>query len=212
MSAWLPALRLVAVYATLTTLLYVGGDRYSALLCEPIEAVLSAVPSAVLLGQVDTAVTNGQRVFTLNARTRDLIRTPNGDVPAGTSVGGTALQAYAHHHAILILAILVAWPVRRRIVRFVLLGAAVPAIALATMLDVPFALLGVAHETMLTASDPHAPGRDWVVYYFQFLQRGGRHLLSLVAAGLAIIVVSRRLAEETRAGRRSPRLVAHARR
>lgn len=190
MSVGGPALRFVVVYAALAALFYTGGARYSSWLCEPFRVALRSLPSAITIDDVDTAVANGQRVFRLNARTRDVIRTPSGDIPAGTNVGGTALQASAHHHAILILAMLTAWPVRRRLERVVLLGAAVPAIVLATMLDLPFALLGVARETMLTAADPASPERDWVVYYFQFLHQGGRYVLSLVAAGLAVTVMS----------------------
>lgn len=187
-----PALRFVAICALLTALMYAWGESYSSGWRTPFATAIAALSSTIMVEKVDVAYLGDQRVFALHARTRDIIRTPRGSAPAGIKVQGTTLQAYAHHHLILIFAALGAWPVRRPIDRAVLLGAGIPAIALATMLDLPFALAGVVQDTMLAASDPDRLSTDAAVLYYQFLQRGGRHALSLVAAALVIVLAGRK--------------------
>lgn len=188
----MPALRFVAICALLTALTYAWGDGYSSGWRKPFVVAIATLSSSIVVESVDVVRLGDQRVFALHARTRDIIRTPRGTAPAGIKVQSTTLQAYAHHHLILILAALGAWPVRRPIDRIVLLGASVPAIALATMLDLPFALTGVMQETLLAASDPDRLGADAAVLYYQFLQRGGRHALSFLAAALVIVLVGRK--------------------
>lgn len=187
-----PALRFVAICALLTALMYAWGEGYSSGWRTPFAAAIAALSSTIVVEKVDSAYLGDQRVFALHARTRHIIHTPRGSAPAGIKVQGTTLQAYAHHHLILIFAALGAWPVRRPIDRAVLLGAGIPAIALATMLDLPFALAGVVQDTMLAAGDPDRLSADAAVLYYQFLQRGGRHALSLVAAALVIVLAGRK--------------------
>lgn len=188
----MPALRFVAICALLTTLMYALGEGYSNGWRRPFAVAVAALSSTLVVEKVGAAYLGDQRVFVLHARTRAVIHTPRGPAPAGIKVQGTTLQAYAHHHLILIFAALGAWPVRRPIDRAVLLGAAIPAIAFATMLDLPFALAGVVQDTLLAASDPGRLSSDAAVLYYQFLQRGGRHALSLVAAALVVVLVGRK--------------------
>lgn len=187
-----PALRFVAICGLLTALMYAWGDGYSSVWRRPLEVAIAALSSTLVVDRVDVAQLGDQRVFAVHARTRDTVRTPRGIAPAGSKVQGTTLQAYAHHHLILIVAALGAWPVRRPLDRAVLLGAAIPAIALVTVLDLPFALVGVIQDTMLAATDPDRLGSDAAVLYYQFLQRGGRHALSLAAAAFVIVLVGRK--------------------
>jgi hypothetical protein len=188
----MPALRFVVICALLTALMYAWGEGYSSGWRKPLAVVIAALASTIVIDRVDIAALGGQRVFAVHARTRDIIRTSHGIAPAGIKVQGTTLQAYAHHHLILIFAALGAWPVRRPIDRAVLLGAGIPAVALVTVLDLPFALVGVIQDTMLAATDPDRLGTDAAVLYYQFLQRGGRHALSLAAAAFVIVMVGRR--------------------
>lgn len=183
-----PALRFVIVYVALTGVFYAAGDRYSAWWRAPIKIALAALPAPVVVHAVELSASGDQQVFRMRARTRESILTARGNAPAGVKLDTTTLQAYAHHHVILILAVLAAWPVRRAADRAVLLAAGVPAIVLATILDIPFTLIGVAREAILAASDPQALGHDAGVLYYQFLQRGGRQVLSLTMAGLAIVL------------------------
>lgn len=182
-----PALRFVAAYGLLTALMFVWGEGYSAGWRKPFEAAIAMLSSKVAVRSVDLEQLSGQRVFVLRAQTRAAIRTFRGTAPAGTQLQSTTLQAYAHHHLILILAALAAWPVRRLVERAVLLAAGIPAIVLATMLDLPFTLLGVMQDAILAASEPDRLGTDAAVLYFQFLQQGGRYMLAIAAAGLAIV-------------------------
>lgn len=184
----LPTLRFAGVYAMLTAVMYAWGSSYAAAWCKPIEIAISMLASTFIVSGVDVANQGDQRVFILRARTRAAIHTPRGTAPAGSRLQSTTLQAYAHHHLILALAALAAWPVRGATRRAALLLAGVPAIALVTLLDVPFTLLGVAQDAILAAGDPNRPREDVAVLYFQFLQRGGRQVLSLAAAALAIIL------------------------
>lgn len=188
--SYMPALRFVAIFALLTALMYAWGEGYSSGWRKPFEVAIAALSSTIVVERVDVALLGEQRVFALQARTRNIIRTPRGAAPAGIEVQSTTLQAYAHHHLILIFAALGAWPVRRPTDRAVLLAAGIPAIALVTMLDLPFTLVGAIQDMMLAASDPGRLGTDAAVLYCQFLQRGGRHALSLAAAALVIVLVA----------------------
>lgn len=188
----LPALQFVAAYVLLTALMYAWGGGYSSAWRKPFEAAIAALPSTVRVKSVDVAQLGDQRVFVLRAQTRDAMRTPRGIAPAGIKLQSTTLQAYAHHHLILILAAVVAWPVRRPVQRAMHLAAGVAAVAVSTMLDLPFALLGVMQDTLLAASAPERLGADAYVLYFAFLQGGGRYALSLASAGLAMALVGRK--------------------
>jgi hypothetical protein len=186
-----PAVRFVAVYALLTAVMYIAGERYSAIWCGSIGTIAQLIPSVVVAENVEIETLGGQRVFRMQSHTREMIRTPQRSVPPGSDFDATTLQAYAHQHLVIVFAMLAAWPVPSRRARALLLLGGVPAIVVATLMDVPFVLIGVAQDTILGAVDPQALATDLRVLWFQFLQRGGHPVLSLILGGIVIIIYLR---------------------
>jgi hypothetical protein len=177
---------LLLAYAVLTLLLWVGGRTYSLAWCGIFEVLLGWLQDAFAPVTVRLAVIDGQPAFQVQgAASRALVaRYPV--MPPGTLWTAGTLQAYAHLHAVLVLAPLLAWPVAGARARPRLLAGAVPAVAVATCLDLPFALHGLLMTGVYETLDPGSLGTDPAVAYFEFLQRGGRLVLPLAAAGLVI--------------------------
>lgn len=103
----------------------------------------------------------------------------------------TTLLGHVLQTAIVFLALLAAWPARRRAEYPWRLLAGIPLLFFVLMADVPFVLLG---EIWALLSDHHAPGRfSPLLAWSGFLQSGGRIALAL-ALGAGALMLARRLA------------------
>lgn len=190
------AARALAAWAVLTLAFWQFGPTYSRAWCDVFGWLVTVGqeqfgPVAVRLAPVD-----GQPAFEIVAQAAPALVARYPVMPVGTEWTAGTLQAYAHLHAVLVLAVLLAWPVAARGTRLLLLAAAVPAIVASTLLDLPFALYGLLMTGVYETLDPAGLARDPAVLYFDFLQRGGRLLLPLVAAALALIAVGPRAARK----------------
>lgn len=194
------ALRLLGSYVVLTALLYLHGSSYSSVWCGAIERVTQELLVSIDVQSVDTAELGNERVFRMTGVTRRSLYAPQGLIPSGTALAATTLQAYANLHLILIASLLMAWPVETAGERLKLMASVIPAVGLATLLDVPFVLAGVALDDLVDVTGDKA---DHLNLYYRFLQQGGRYLLTtslVIVAALAVsgpsVRVSRRQQRE----------------
>jgi hypothetical protein len=178
--------RLLLAYGALTLVLWLGGASYSQVWCGPFEVLLGWLQDTFAPVAVGLAVIDGQPAFQVRAVAGPDLVARYPVMPPGTLWTAGTLQAYAHLHAVLVLAPLLAWPVAGARGRLRLLAGAVPAVAVATCLDLPFALHGLLITGVYETLDPGRLAADPAVAYFEFLQRGGRLVLPLAAAGLVI--------------------------
>lgn len=134
---------------------------------------------------------DGAPAFVLRATMRSAQRIGPAVLPAGTPLVTSMLQGYAAQHFVLILATLLAWPAADLRARLALLALGVPAVAVATMLDVPFVLTGLVDDLVLGTFAPEQVGASWAVAYYEFLHRGGRYALALFLAVAVALFISR---------------------
>lgn len=175
------AVRLLGTYAILILLFLQIGSFYSGLWCKPIAMMVSICSALIVVDTVDTQIVRGEPVFRLRGMTSPSLALPYG--ASSAAVRATTLQAYAHVHFILVFAILMAYPVVSRRARLRLLMAGIPSIIAVTLLDLPFTLAGVTHSKLVAG---FGLPEDSLIVYYRFLQQGGRQLLALCAAILAI--------------------------
>lgn len=177
--------RLLLTYVTLTAALYACGAAYSEWWCGLFYQVSRLIPADVGAVALDTHHTKGEAVFRLQAVTRIDLPVAQQRIPPGLGLESTTLQAYAQLHPILICSVLMAWPAGfgRRVV-LGLVG--VVGVVVATLLDIPFTLMGVAQISVEAVTDTH---ESWLGFYYRFLQQGGRQVLSLVIAIIVIALV-----------------------
>ncbi len=186
--AWLASARVLATYLILTAILYGAGEPYSRGWCRIFEHQIGFIQSEFSAANVRLTHLDGQAAFRFDGTVTVNLRARFPGISAWEQVSAWTLQAYAHNHVILVFALLAAWPaptVRRRL-RLALAG--IPATVVSTSLDIPFALAGLAISEVYAAFDPGLLETDLLVQYFNFLQGGGRVLLPIAAAGLAICV------------------------
>jgi hypothetical protein len=193
--------RLLAAYAVLTLALWLGGHAYSLAWCDAFAALLGWLQDAFTPITVGLAVIDGQPAFEVQGLASPALVARYPVMPAATRWTAGTLQAYAHLHLVLVLAPLLAWPAAGALARLRLLAGAVPAVAVATCLDLPFALHGLLLTGVHQTLDPDALATDPAVLYFEFLQRGGRLVLPLAAAGLVIARVAPARSRARGAGR-----------
>jgi hypothetical protein len=183
------ALRLVAAWILLTVAFWQAGGLYSAIWCRPVAWLVGSSQMNFASVTVDLAPIDDQPAFRIRAIAADPLVARYPVMPPGTLWTAGTLQAYAHLHPTLILAVAIAWPVTATTRRLRLLAAAVPAVAASTLLDLPFALYGLLMSGVYGMLDPDRA--DLLMYYSEFLQRGGRTLLPVVAAATLVILADR---------------------
>ena len=185
----------VVAYAALTGLGYANGEWYVAgwLRIFLVETI-SLLPRGFVAESIRLETQHSQRLIVVNTHT-SLALYPRGIVPPDKPYEISTLQAYAISHAALVFSILAAWPTGgspyRRIL-LLLLG--IPCVLVSTSLDVPFVLAGLARRLIVAAVDPEAAGRDPLLLYYEFLQRGGRYGVIVALALLAAAAGSARAA------------------
>jgi len=137
---------------------------------------------------------HGEAVVALNLlQTRLTVIEDHLLYPGGTFSSST-LAGHALQHALLMLSLLAAWPVRHFSGRLLLLVSAVPFLLLMEMLDTPLMLLGAIDDLILANVAPDAS--SFLIYWMHFLDGGGRLALS-IAAALAAVGFGRMLVTRT---------------
>ncbi len=182
--------RLTVAYGALTAILYSGGQAYSRLWSDVFARQIEWLQDDFYGSTVSLTRVDGHGAFRFDAQVTPALATRFEEVPAGAQVWADTLEGYAHLHLIVIFSLLCAWPAGSWRQRCILLATGIPAVALSTSLDIPFALSGVALSEVYTVLDPALLESDPLVIYFEFLQRGGRLLLPLLSAAFAIILCS----------------------
>jgi hypothetical protein len=117
------------------------------------------------------------------AGARVILPDPRG-IATVTTLAGHLLQP-----AILMLAVLAAWPARREAEYLLRAGCGLPLLVLLLMADVPFVLLA---EIWSMFAESHAPGRfSPLVAWSAFLQSGGRLALALALSAFVVVAGQR---------------------
>lgn len=104
----------------------------------------------------------------------------------------TTLAGHVLQPVILMLAVLAAWPARKRAEYLLRASCGLPLLVLLLMVDVPFVLLA---EIWSMFMESHAPGRySSLIAWSAFLQSGGRSALAL-ALSVFVVIAGQRFAD-----------------
>jgi hypothetical protein len=101
----------------------------------------------------------------------------------------TTLAGHLLQPVVLVLALIAAWPARKRAEYLLRAGCGLPLLVLLLMADVPFVLLA---EIWSMFAESHAPGRfSPLVAWSAFLQSGGRLALALALSAFVVVAGQR---------------------
>jgi hypothetical protein len=185
------ALVLLAAYVALTFAAYSAGESYVAawLPVWRLEADW-LMPAGLVRTGLELAAVDSQHLIVLRLATTVPHVLAGQPIPVGTGLRSTTLQAYALHHAVIVWALLGAWPVPSWRRRLALLALGVPCVLITTSLDIPFVLVGLAQELLLEKLAPNRLATDPLVLYYSFVHAGGRVGLAVAGALTVATVVS----------------------
>jgi hypothetical protein len=188
--------RLVAAYALLLILFECFGAKFARALLPFFQWRIERTPGLevpafdVAWGEDGTVVTGTVRVWDVAAGVRGPASRPTyrRDLPI-TDIGFGLEASQIYLYPIIALSLIAAWPslrARRRALAFLV---AVPVLATVEALDVPLMVLcrsdATMHRTMAFGFLPHRPV---VAGWLDFLARGGRQALPVLAAALCVCV------------------------
>lgn len=189
------ALWLLGGYTAASVVAYAASDYYLEILMPAIGAIVDALlPDGVVRTALGVTVKGSQELVALDAALTEPLRVGGIIVPAGEAIDATTLVAYALQPIALVYAVLAAWPTGGAPARATLLALGLPAVMLATLLDIPFVLAGLVHNVLLDAGVTDGTSRTLAIYY-EFLHRGGRLGLAIaVAIGVCLACCARQRA------------------
>lgn len=202
---WRVPLVFVCVYVVLTTAASGFGELYLRAWLPIFRWELDAtLQSRLASASLTLTQTGGQRLIVYDVLTTVPLRFGRTTAPAGTGFYSSTLQAYALHHAIIVFAMLAAWPVRSLRRRWLLLALGVPCVLVTTSLDIPFVLTGQFQELFVAGPAVGPLPWDARTLYYSFLHAGGRLGLAIVAAtAVALCATHAGRAESRRPARES---------
>lgn len=149
------------------------------------------LPHGVSCDSLSLVTRGAQRLVEVHAVTTMQLTFENGVLPPGVGLKASTLQAYVLSHAVIVYAILLAWPVPGWRGRGMLLLSGVPCVLLTTSLDIPFVLAGLAQDLILGRFAPQRAERDPLALYYSFMHGGGRIALAIAGALLTALLVTR---------------------
>lgn len=128
----------------------------------------------------------GERAVVLSVAARHAIPTGSGMLPAGLTMSGAALRGYIYQHLVVTMCLILTWPVRRLRDYAGRMAFAVPMLLAVEALDVPQVLLGSLADLLASRGAPSPYADSLRIYWMNFLNGGGRLLLSMSTAILAL--------------------------
>jgi hypothetical protein len=186
-----PALVLLGAYVSLTAAAYSFGEGYLAPWMPWFRLESDwLLPDGFSAAGIELATNRGERLIVLRAVSTAPLTLAQGVLSAGEKLRSTTLQAYALHHAVIVFAVLAAWPVATWRRRLALLALGVPCVVVTTSLDIPFVLAGLTRELLLDNGAPGGLAGDALVLYYALMHGGGRYGLA-IAGALSLVAAAR---------------------
>jgi len=131
---------------------------------------------------------NGERIVKVHAQTAGPRELAGRRVPAGIPVSSSTLTGHALQHVILVFTTLFIWPLRAWWERGILVLLVVPGLLIVEATDIPLVLAGALEDLILANYDPGRLSSSLLVQGMNFMNNGGRIVLSLVCAVLTILI------------------------
>lgn len=182
------ALRLLGSWLVLSLLGWFFGRDLIALLLPVINLAVNAVADGYSSVLSITREAGGELIHMEALATRPIPVSPELTINPGARLTAGVHLVHALVPIVLLYSLLLAWPVKTAIDRLWLLGIGVPLALLALLLTVPFQL--TTHiDTMLVdyaAEGGQARQLPWSTHWSMFNESGGRWMVPVVLAGLAI--------------------------
>ena len=107
-------------------------------------------------------------------------------LPAGIGMTSSTLAGHVLQHPVIIFSLLLAWPTVPWRGRWRLVLCGIPLLVVVALLDVPFVLAGALQDLVLGSIAPDQASSSILIGWMHFLNGGGRLVLSIMAALLAV--------------------------
>lgn len=179
------------VYAGLLTAAWALGADYVSLMLPWYRIAFARIAPDYAVLALTLVQQSGGDVIALSAQTRAPISAGGFVVPPGVAVASSTLAGHAVQHPLFLFGVLLAWPGLGIPRRLTLVALALPLLLVVEFLDIPFVLAGALRETLLAQTQPAALMYSPAVIWLHFLNGGGRIVLSLAAAMLAMGILRR---------------------
>lgn len=180
------ALELVGAFLALTLLALAVGHYYVELWMPLYRAIAGWLLPEYRV--VDLVLRQGanETVLALTAETAENMIIGLKYLPAGVGMTSTTLAGHALQYPVIIFSLLLAWPTVAWRDRWRLALYGIPLLVVVALLDMPFVLAGAIQDLMLGTLAPDQALSSMLIGWVHFLNGGGRLVLSITAALLAV--------------------------
>lgn len=159
-----------------------GGDVFIRIMMPLYKLVASwGTPDGYSVINIRQTGGNRQQYIELITALTEPIRYNGHLVPQGAEIQSRTLRGYAFQIPVITFGLLLSWPNITATTRCLLLAATVPLVALASLLDIPFVLLGAFTDLTLHAHDPTVEPHQFFISWMRLMDDGGR-----IALGIAL--------------------------
>jgi hypothetical protein len=129
----------------------------------------------------------GQDMIFMQVKTAEVIPLDTKQLPAGYPIVPKTHVVNQYMHPVIIFSILLAWPGITLLERLRMLGFAVPLLFLLELVDIPLVLVANCQQHINSLyPDPVVAPALPLIYWREFLMNGGRPVLSILVACLAV--------------------------
>jgi hypothetical protein len=186
------ALVLLCAYVLLTAAAFATSEVYVGAWLPVLRVEIDwLLPDGLHCESLEIVSRNAQRLIEMHVVTTHPMTFGKNVLPVGVALRSSTLQAYLLSHAVIVYAILLAWPVTHWRRRAALLILGIPCVLLTTSLDVPFVLSGLAENLILENLAPERADNNPLTLYYLFMHDGGRIGLAFAGAALTALLAIR---------------------
>lgn len=176
------------VFSCLIVAAWVWGIQYGRMLLPVYQWSVETLTPYFKVQSLQIERENGESIIKIHARTAASRQLGGRSVQNGVPVSSSTLLGHALQHVIILFTAALSWPVGAWRERGILILLAMPGLILIEILDIPVVLAGALEDLVLANYDPGLLSSSLLVRGMDFMNSGGRLMLSLVISALIVVV------------------------
>lgn len=176
------------VFSCLIVAAWIWGAKYGRVLLPVYQWSFEALTPYFKVQSLQIEHENGEGIIKIHAWTAASRQLGERSVQNGVPVSSSTLLGHALQHAIILFTAALSWPARTWRERVLLILLAMPGLILIEILDIPLVLAGALEDLILANYDPSLLSSSLLVQGMDFMNSGGRLMLSLVVSALIVVI------------------------
>jgi len=176
------------VFSCLIVAAWIWGIQYGRMLLPVYQWSFETLTPYFKVQSLQIEHENGESIIKIHAWTAASRQLGGRSVQNDVPVSSSTLLGHALQHAIIILTVALSWPVGAWRERGILILLAMLGLILIEILDIPLVLAGALEDLVLANYDPSLLSSSLLVRGMDFMNSGGRLMLSLVVSALIVVL------------------------